>query len=138
MGWFSDNPVVRHYAGQNTGELVEELRYTDNDGLVHTAPVGLQTDGATVWKLPRATWWISGAPYGRYLAAYLIHDAECVAARNLTGKYRKEARLDADRTLREMVRSLGASRVTASLIYRGVRVGAAFGAGGGESVQRNS
>ena len=70
-----------HYSGyvearwENDGRsmtLLNELRYTDPDGVVWIAPAGSQVDGASI---PRSLWTIMGGPFeGRYRNASVLHD----------------------------------------------------------------
>ena len=70
-----------HYSGyvearwENDGRsmtLLNELRYTDPQGVVWIAPAGSQVDGASI---PRSLWTLMGGPFeGRYRNASVLHD----------------------------------------------------------------
>ena len=123
---FDADPVIQHREGCNAGVLYRDLSYVDKYGRVHTAHAGMPTDGGTIWRLPRSTWWLTGSPYGRYLSAFIIHDWYCIRANDLTGAERYQLRLEADILFREMLLYLGASKLAASIMFAGVRVGARF------------
>jgi hypothetical protein len=70
-----------HYSGyvearwENDGRnmtLLNELRYTDPDGVVWIAPSGSVVDGASI---PRSLWSLMGGPFeGKYRNASVLHD----------------------------------------------------------------
>ena len=105
--------------------VLRSMLYIDAAGGQHLAPVGLATDGGSK---PKLSWAVFGHPYDpHYLPAYVIHDAGCEAALRVfqMDKARgRELRLHADRTFREGVLHLGASRWRAASYYRAVRCGA--------------
>jgi hypothetical protein len=52
--------------------LLNELRYTDPQGVVWIAPVGSKVDGASI---PRALWSFFGGPFeGKFRNASVLHD----------------------------------------------------------------
>ena len=52
--------------------LLNELRYTDPQGMVWIAPAGSKVDGASI---PRTLWTIMGGPFeGKYRNASVLHD----------------------------------------------------------------
>jgi hypothetical protein len=52
--------------------LIDELRYTDPNGVVWVAPAGSVVDGASI---PRSLWTFMGGPFeGKYRNASVLHD----------------------------------------------------------------
>ena len=71
-GYYSDAPVTRWNPDGRTMTLLSELRYTDPQGIVWTAPAGSVVDGASI---PRSLWSIMGGPFeGKYRNASVLHD----------------------------------------------------------------
>lgn len=105
--------------------LLRAVLYVDAAGCEHIAPVGMSTDGGSK---PKWSWTFFGHPYDpHYLPAYVIHDAGCECAMRVYQMDRERGRylrLHADRTFREGVLHLGASRWRAASYYRAVRCGA--------------
>ena len=127
-------PLVQVHLAHILGDgssLLRSVLYIDEAGGEHLAPVGLLTDGGSK---PRWSWAVFGHPYDpHYLPAYVVHDAECEAAHRVAACDPARAavlRLHADRTFREGVLHLGASRWRAASYYRAVRFGAWFAARG--------
>lgn len=83
------------------------------------APVDMKTDGASI---PRALWALIGSPYtGNYRRAAIVHDCACDEAKN-NDKKRREA----DRMFYRACRAGGCSIWEATILYIGVRIGAAM------------
>ncbi len=78
-------------------KLQEAFSYTDWEGHVLEAPVGFESDGATI---PRAAWSIIGGPWnGKYIAAAVVHDVGCDTHKyswQITGRLFYEAMVDSD------------------------------------------
>ena len=71
-GYFSGPIDTRWEADGRTMTLLNELRYTDPQGVVWIAPAGSQVDGASI---PRALWPFFGGPFeGKYRNASVLHD----------------------------------------------------------------
>jgi len=113
---------VAHITGEQRGVLLADFTYRDKAGKTWVATAPMYTDGGTFWRLPRLTRYITGAPWGKYLAAFIIHDYLCLHPEICSRKR-------ADKLVYEMVRYLGANIIAARLLYRGVRIGAALGIG---------
>jgi len=72
--------AVRRFAASKYALLLSSVAYRTASGELLLAEAGLIFDGGSN---PRATWPIFGNPWGAYLAAYTIHDAECAAVERL-------------------------------------------------------
>ncbi len=71
-GYYSSSPVTRWDPDGRDMTLLNELRYTDPDGVVWIAPAGSVVDGASI---PRSLWSVMGGPFeGRYRNASVLHD----------------------------------------------------------------
>jgi hypothetical protein len=71
-GYYSGLPETRWDTDGRSMTLLNELRYTDPQGLVWIAPAGSKVDGASI---PRSLWTIMGGPFeGRYRNASVLHD----------------------------------------------------------------
>jgi len=122
---FSTNYVgLRHYFDRAECELLFDLTWTDYDGSRTTARAGMLTDGGSK---TRFSWRVAGHPFQhKTLAAYVIHDAECDAARALwnagLAETARAARLAADERFGRMLRFLGESRAMAAVKVRAVRL----------------
>jgi len=82
------------------------------------APKGMTTDGASI---PRALWTLIGSPYtGNYRRAAIVHDRACDLADNDSTK-----RSEADRMFYHACRAGRCSIWDATILYIGVRIGAA-------------
>ena len=105
-----------------TFRLMESLAYVDARGRRHVAEKGEETDGRSgsdILDVLLGNRWDSGAP------AYVIHDKYCNAADRLWAAGMKEEaralRKQGDDLLPEMLKFLGASRVTQLGFWLGVR-----------------
>ena len=109
-----------HYSGyvearwENDGRtmtLLNELRYTDPDGVVWIAPAGSVVDGASI---PRSLWSLMGGPFeGRYRNASVLHDVS----------YDQKTRpwSVCDRMFYNAMRCSGVSGVEAGTMYYALR-----------------
>lgn len=71
-GYYSGFPETRWDPDGRSMTLLNELRYTDPNGVVWTAPAGSKVDGASI---PRSLWSIMGGPFeGKYRNASVLHD----------------------------------------------------------------
>ena len=71
-GYYSGPIDTRWNADGRTMTVLNELRYTDPQGVVWVAPAGAQIDGASI---PRALWSFMGGPFeGKYRNASVLHD----------------------------------------------------------------
>jgi len=101
--------------------LYHQWLYVDRKGAPHVAGEGFPLDGLTI---PRILWRVAGHPWGRHLAAGVIHDSDCAIALSFPpGDHRDRLRLHADELFHEGLEYLGASAATASIWYASVRVG---------------
>ncbi len=108
-GWFAPaEPSVSYtYAhGWRRVRLLEPLRYHAPDGTIHTAPAGLETDGASIpWILaPLAGQRLSGP----HLLPAFIHDALCRQGEAVGGAVGLAMRQRADSLFPVMLRACGA------------------------------
>lgn len=90
--------------------VLDELRYTDPDGVVWIAPAGAVVNGASI---PRAFWSLIGGPFeGRYRKASVLHDVA----------YTDQSRpwQDADRMFYNAMRASGVGPVEAKTMYYAV------------------
>jgi len=72
--------AARRFAASKYALLLSSVAYRTAAGDLLLARKGLIFDGGSK---PRVTWPIFGHPWGAYLAAYTIHDAECAAVERL-------------------------------------------------------
>ena len=71
-GYYSSLPETRWNSDGRSMTLLNELRYTDPDGIVWIAPAGTVVDGASI---PRSLWTFMGGPFeGKYRNASVLHD----------------------------------------------------------------
>ena len=116
-----------HVVGDTVAHLTRGFHYVDADGIKHTSPARMMTDGLSI---PRFLWRVFGAPFAsRYLASGIIHDAGCIEAHRLNDDFNdyKGAvayRLQYDKLFREMLLFQGCSRSRSWWLYQGVRIGA--------------
>src|SRR5689334_9464801 len=59
-GYYSGYPETRWDPDGRSMTLLNELRYTDPQGLVWLAPAGSKVDGASI---PRSLWSLMGGPF---------------------------------------------------------------------------
>src|SRR5689334_11424869 len=59
-GYYTGVPVTQWNADGRSMTLMQELRYTDPQGIVWVAPVGSVVDGASI---PRSLWSFMGGPF---------------------------------------------------------------------------
>jgi hypothetical protein len=109
-----------HYSGyvearwENDGRtmtLLNELRYTDPDGVVWIAPTGSVVDGASI---PRSLWSLMGGPFeGKYRNASVLHDVS----------YDQHTKPwpECDRMFYNAMRCSGVSSVEAGTMYYALR-----------------
>jgi hypothetical protein len=106
-GYYSGLPETRWDADGRTMTLLNELRYTDPQGLVWIAPAGSVVDGASI---PRSLWTFMGGPFeGKYRNASVLHDVA----------YEQHNRpwQDCDRMFYNAMRCSGVSAVEAGTMY---------------------
>ncbi len=71
-GHYIGAPETRWNPDGRNMTLLNELRYTDPQGIVWIAPAGSVVDGASI---PRSLWSIMGGPFeGKYRDASVLHD----------------------------------------------------------------
>jgi len=109
-----------HYSGyvearwENDGRnmtLLNELRYTDPDGVVWIAPVGAVVDGASI---PRSLWSLMGGPFeGKYRNASVLHD--------VSYDQHNKPWQQCDRMFYNAMRCSGVSAVEAGTMYYALR-----------------
>ncbi len=121
-GQFSVDPETVWLTGEGgsdrTMRLLRAFSFTDPGGRVWLAPEGSVVDGASI---PRALWTTVGSPYtGNYRRASIVHDVACVAAAGDPARRR-----EADRMFFHACRAGGCSISEATVLYVGVRIGAA-------------
>ena len=100
-------------------QLTVDFSFVDPDQHTWDAPAQSVVDGASI---PRPLWSLVGSPYtGDYRRASIVHDIACDRAGNDATK-----RAAADRMFYHACRAGGCSVVDATILYIGVRIGAAF------------
>ena len=106
-GYYS-GPVDTRWEGDGrTMTLLNELRYTDPQGIVWIAPVGSKVDGASI---PRSLWSLMGGPFeGKYRKASVLHD--------VAYEQRKYPWWDCDRMFYNAMRCSGVGAVEAKTMY---------------------
>jgi hypothetical protein len=106
-GYFS-GPVNARWDNDGLNmTLLNELRYTDPDGVVWVAPAGAKVNGASI---PRAFWSLIGGPFeGKYRNASVLHD---VAYDEQTRPWRQ-----VDRMFYNAMRCSGVGVVEAKTMY---------------------
>ena len=91
--------------------LLNELRYTDPQGVIWIAPAGSVVDGASI---PRSLWSLMGGPFeGKYRNASVLHD---VAYDQKTRPHEV-----CDRMFYHAMRCSGVSAVEAGTMYYALR-----------------
>ena len=80
------------------------------NGKVYVVKEGFITDGASV---PRAMWRVIGHPWAHYMPAAIIHDAFYA--------FHTVSQKEADKALRDLMRSIGVSALKANAMYAAVR-----------------
>src|SRR5436190_22964378 len=123
-GTFSGEPEAVWLTEEGTEDrnmrILKEFSFEDPDAKKWVAPIASIVDGASI---PRALWAIVGSPYtGDYRRASIVHDVACVEA---GGNKRK--RRAADRMFFHACRAGGCSIWQSTVLYLGVRIGAAAG-----------
>ena len=106
-GYYTGAPETRWNPDGRSMTLLNELRYTDPQGIVWIAPAGAVVDGASI---PRSLWSFMGGPFeGKYRNASVLHDAA----------YDKHNRpwQECDRMFYNAMRCSGVSAVEAKTMY---------------------
>jgi hypothetical protein len=106
-GYYSGLPEARWDSDGRNMTLLNELRYTDPQGVVWIAPAGSTVDGASI---PRSLWSIMGGPFeGKYRNASVLHDVA----------YEQHNRPweDCDRMFYNAMRCSGVGAVEAKTMY---------------------
>jgi hypothetical protein len=106
-GFYSGLPETRWDPDGRSMTLLNELRYTDPEGVVWTAPPGSKVDGASI---PRSLWTFMGGPFeGKYRNASVLHDVA----------YEKQGRpwQECDRMFYNAMRCSGVGPVEAGTMY---------------------
>jgi len=121
-GHFSGDPRATWLTEDGTEDrrmqILEPFSFTDPEGKAWPAPTDSVVDGASI---PRALWTIVGSPYtGDYRRASIVHDVACKEAGSDPTKRRA-----ADRMFFHACRAGGCSIWQSTILYLGVRVGAA-------------
>jgi hypothetical protein len=121
-GTFSGDPEARWVTEAGLPDrrmrLTEEFSFVDNADKRWVAPLHHVVDGASI---PRALWTVVGSPYtGDYRRASVVHDAACDQAGG-----DPSLRRAADRMFYRACRAGGCSIRQSTLLYIGVRIGAA-------------
>lgn len=110
-GYYSGEVVTRWNPDGRTMTLMQELRYTDPDGHVWTAPAGAEVNGASI---PRSLWSFMGGPFeGKYRNASVLHDV----AYDRKGRPPEEC----DRMFYNAMRCSGVGAVEAKTMYYALR-----------------
>jgi hypothetical protein len=106
-GYYSGYPETRWDSDGRTMTLLNELRYTDPQGVVWIAPAGSKVDGASI---PRSLWSFMGGPFeGRYRNASVLHD--------VAYEQKKKPPADCDRMFYNAMRCSGVSALEAKTMY---------------------
>ena len=106
-GFYSGYPETRWDPDGRTMTLLNELRYTDPNGLVWIAPAGSKVDGASI---PRSLWSFMGGPFeGKYRNASVLHD--------VAYDQKKRPAQDCDRMFYNAMRCSGVSALEAKTMY---------------------
>lgn len=113
---FTSDLKVKFIMGSNgLFELLEDFEFVDHCNIVHTAPKGTITDGGSIpfaAEIAMSAFGIHIDPYGKYFPAFVIHDAEC--------KDTTISRVDANITLKETMKHLGATEAEINAVFTGV------------------
>ena len=106
-GYYSGYPETRWDPDGRSMTLLNELRYTDPNGIVWIAPAGSHVDGASI---PRSLWTLMGGPFeGKYRNASVLHD--------VAYEQKKWPPKDCDRMFYNAMRCSGVSAVEAGTMY---------------------
>jgi hypothetical protein len=106
-GYYSGYPETRWDPDGRSMTLLNELRYTDPDGVEWVAPAGSKVDGASI---PRSLWTFMGGPFeGKYRNASVLHD--------VAYEQKKRPAPDCDRMFYNAMRCSGVSAVEAKTMY---------------------
>jgi hypothetical protein len=106
-GYYSGYPETRWDSDGRSMTLLNELRYTDPDGVLWIAPAGSKVDGASI---PRSLWTFMGGPFeGKYRNGSVLHDVA----------YEQKQRpwQDCDRMFYNAMRCSGVGAVEAKTMY---------------------
>jgi hypothetical protein len=106
-GYYSGSPETRWDPDGRSMTLLNELRYTDPQGIVWIAPAGSTVDGASI---PKSLWSFMGGPFeGKYRNASVLHDVA----------YDQHNRpwADCDRMFYHAMRCSGVGAVEAGTMY---------------------
>jgi hypothetical protein len=104
--------------GDRRMKLLGDFWYIDRANVRWLTPANYTVDGASI---PRALWTLVGSPYtGCYRRASIVHDKACDDAVGSSSKRRA-----ADRMFYEACRTGGCSVPYSTILYLGVRIGAA-------------
>ncbi|MDQ2824363.1 MAG: DUF1353 domain-containing protein [Verrucomicrobiota bacterium] len=106
-GYYSGPVDTRWESDGRSMTLLNELRYTDPQGVVWSAPAGSKVDGASI---PRSLWTFMGGPFeGKYRNASVLHDVA----------YEQHNRpwSDCDRMFYNAMRCSGVGAVEAKTMY---------------------
>ena len=116
-------PDVKLFDGKHF-LLLEDLHYTCQSGVVHTAERGQVSDGGSI-RTP-VGWALLSTPFQRYLPAYLVHDHFCDEADDLIKEGLPDSAWDVrrfgDDLFPEMLLDLGASYWDAWKGHKAVRL----------------
>jgi hypothetical protein len=106
-GYYSGYPETRWDPDGRSMTLLNELRYTDPNGLVWVAPAGSKVDGASI---PRTLWTFMGGPFeGKYRNGSVLHD--------VAYEQRQRPAPDCDRMFYNAMRCSGVGAVEAKTMY---------------------
>ncbi len=106
-GYYSGYPETRWDPDGRSMTLLNELRYTDPNGLTWIAPSGSKVDGASI---PKSLWSFMGGPFeGKYRNASVLHD--------VAYEQKKKPWQDCDRMFYNAMRCSGVSAVEAKTMY---------------------
>ena len=106
-GYYSGYPETRWDPNGRSMTLLNELRYTDPDGILWIAPAGSKVDGASI---PRSLWSLMGGPFeGKYRNASVLHD--------VAYEQKKRPWYDCDRMFYNAMRCSGVSAIEAKTMY---------------------
>ena len=106
-GYYSGYPETRWDPDGRSMTLLNELRYTDPEGILWIAPAGSKVDGASI---PRSLWSLMGGPFeGKYRNASVLHD--------VAYEDKKRPWQDCDRMFYNAMRCSGVSALEAKTMY---------------------
>ena len=106
-GFYSGYPETRWDPDGRSMTLLNELRYTDPNGVVWIAPAGSKVDGASI---PRTLWTFMGGPFeGKYRNASVLHD--------VAYEQKKRPPKECDRMFYNAMRCSGVGAVEAKTMY---------------------